>query len=359
VGLIAAGVVAILLTLALVHRHRPAIPPDTQYSAPPEETRIAAPPETPAPAPNLSNPQTNLPSPQSNSAQIVVQTSPTAQVYLDDAFKGEANHQGRLVIEDAKPGEHSVRVSLQGKKDYEQGAMVAAGQVTEIIAMLANAEQASLPAPVTTPRPRVSVPQPATVDPGLVSQQMETRQHTARAAELLRNKQYADAASEYRAAIQLDPQNADLHVSLGMTLGQQGDWAGQAAEDREAVRLNPSNDRAHLSLGMALSRQNDREGAMAEYREAIRLNPANEGAHVSLGIQFSQMGDWDGAIAEYTEVVRLNPGYYAAHYSLGMAYERKGDRQAALQEYRTASELNPNIPTYKQAYYRLSQQINR
>jgi serine/threonine-protein kinase len=207
------------------------------------------------------------------------------------------------------------------------------------------------PAPVATPRARgTAVPLPP------VTPQPEIRQHTQRAAEYLRNRQYADAESEYRAALQLDPQNSDLHVSLGMTLGLQGNFEGQAAEDREALRLNPNNDHAHQALGSALSRQNDREGAMAEYREAIRLNPANEGAHLSLGIQYSQMRDWDGAIAEYSEVVRLRPNNYSVHYSLGLAYEHKGDRQAALQEYRTAYEMNPNIPTYKQAYDRLSAQ---
>jgi len=206
---------------------------------------------------------------------------------------------------------------------------------------------------------RAKVTKPERVDPALLARQTEIRRHTARAAELLRNKQYVDAEDQYRAAIQLDPQNADLHIALGMALGRQGDWDGQIAEDREALRLNPNNDRAHLNLGFALARKNDQEGAMAEYREAIRLNPNNEGAHIILGIRLSQMGDWDGAIAEYTEAVRLNPNNYALHYSLGMAYEHQGNRQAALQEYRTAYELNPHIPTYKQAYERLSSQGNQ
>lgn len=213
-----------------------------------------------------------------------------------------------------------------------------------------------VPAPVETPSPVVTAPERGTMNPAPPPQPAEIRQHTQKASEFLRNRQYADAESEYRAALQLDPQNADLHVSLGMTLGLEGNWEGQAAEDREALRLNPSNDRAHQNLGWALSRQNDRDGAMAEYREAIRLNPANEGAHLSLGIQYSQMRDWDGAIAEYSEALRLRPNNYAVHYSLGTAYERKGDRQAALQEYRTAYQLNPNISVYRQAYDRLSAQ---
>jgi tetratricopeptide (TPR) repeat protein len=218
-----------------------------------------------------------------------------------------------------------LRVSLAGKKDYEQPVVVAPGQRALFDVTLADAERPSLPPPFATPRPGVSVFQPAPVDPALVAKQMETRRHSMQAAEFLRNRQYADAASEYRAAIQLDPQNADLHINLGTALGQQGDRDGQIAEDREAVRLNPNNDRAHNILASALS----------------------------------QAGDWDGVIVEYTEVVRLHPTSYTAHYSLGMAYEHKGDQQAALQEYRRAYDLGPNIPTYRLAYERLLQQINR
>jgi formylglycine-generating enzyme required for sulfatase activity len=69
-------------------------------------------------------------------ATVVVETSPGAQVYLDDVFKGEASLQGRLVIENAKGGEHSLRVTLAGKKNYEQPVTVLAGQETAIEARL-------------------------------------------------------------------------------------------------------------------------------------------------------------------------------------------------------------------------------
>jgi Flp pilus assembly protein TadD len=192
--------------------------------------------------------------------------------------------------------------------------------------------------------------------PIVMARQTEVRQHMMRAAQCLNQKDYAQAESEYRAAIQLAPQDSDLHVGLGMALGREGNVEGQIAEDREAVRLNPYNDRAHLNLGLALARSNDQEGATAEYREALRLNPDNVGAHISMGIRLSQMGDDNGAIAEYSEAVRLYPNNFAAHYSLGMAYEHQGNRQAALREYRIAYDHNPNIPVYREAYERLSGQ---
>jgi hypothetical protein len=71
-------------------------------------------------------------------AQIVVETSPGAQIYLDDTFKGEASPQGRLVIENAAAGRYNLRVSLAGKKDYEQQMTVVAGRTANIEARLEN-----------------------------------------------------------------------------------------------------------------------------------------------------------------------------------------------------------------------------
>jgi DNA-binding beta-propeller fold protein YncE len=69
-------------------------------------------------------------------AQIVVETSPDAQVYLDDTFVGQASSQGRLVIGNPKPGDHALKVSLAGRKDYQQPVTVVAGQVAMVKTML-------------------------------------------------------------------------------------------------------------------------------------------------------------------------------------------------------------------------------
>jgi serine/threonine-protein kinase len=159
-SLVVAVVVVIVVALAWVYWPGPAKPPRLQPGPPQQQTTGPAKPETPVPAPSVYNPQINPPGPQVSPAQIVVQTSTNAQVYLDDTFKGQVGRKGRLVIEDLKAGDHTLRVSLVGKKDYEHGVTVAAGQVATITATLADAEQPSPPALVATPRPSVSQPRP-------------------------------------------------------------------------------------------------------------------------------------------------------------------------------------------------------
>jgi tetratricopeptide (TPR) repeat protein len=185
------------------------------------------------------------------------------------------------------------------------------------------------------------VTKPATVDPAAHARQAEVRQHVARGAELKQKGEYALAEQEYRAALLLDSQNADLYESLSYVLIQQKKWDDGTSAARQAVRLNPNNDLAHWSLAIALKNKGDWVGAVAEYREAVRLNPNNDLAHSYLGSALGNKGDWDGEIAEEREALRLNPKNEDAHVNLGIAIGNKGDVDGAMAEFREAVRLDP------------------
>jgi sulfatase modifying factor 1 len=70
--------------------------------------------------------------------ELVVATSPNAEVYLDGELRGRANSQGELALK-AKLGGHLLRASLEGKKDFEQSVTLAARQATQVAARLADA----------------------------------------------------------------------------------------------------------------------------------------------------------------------------------------------------------------------------
>ena len=78
----------------------------------------------------------------------------------------------------------------------------------------------------------------ASVDPAAQARQAEVRKHVAHGAELCRKGQYAEAEREYRAALLLDSQNADLHPDLTYIPGQE-EKENDAEASREDLRLNP------------------------------------------------------------------------------------------------------------------------
>jgi tetratricopeptide (TPR) repeat protein len=222
------------------------------------------------------------------------------------------------------------------------------------------------------------------VDPAEQARQLEVRKHMARGAEYGGKGQYAQAEQEYRGALLLDSQNADLlvslatalyqqkkyddsaaacrealrlnpdhdlgHMVLGAALGGKSDWDDELTEEREALRLNPNDDAAHVNLGKALTGRGDLDGGIAEYREALRLNPRDETAHNDLAISLASKGDTDGAISEYREALRLNPNYMEAHVNLGTALGNKGDWDGEIAEQQAALRLNPGVA---EAHYNL------
>jgi len=200
---------------------------------------------------------------------------------------------------------------------------------------------------------------PVIVNAAATAHEADVREHLARGAELARKAQYADAEQEYRAALLLDPQNADLYVSLTYVLIPQQKWDETESAARAALRLDPNNDLAHNNLGVALGSKGDLDNAIAEFRNALRLNPDFAQAHANLGVALGIKGDVDGAITEYRGALRLNPNYDVAHYNLGVALERKGDRRDALEEYHAAYTLSPNNADYKQHYEHLLKQGNK
>jgi formylglycine-generating enzyme required for sulfatase activity len=69
--------------------------------------------------------------------ELAITTSPGAEVYLDGALQGRANAQGELALK-AKLGAHALKVTLAGKKDFEQSVTLAGRPALQVEARLAD-----------------------------------------------------------------------------------------------------------------------------------------------------------------------------------------------------------------------------
>jgi formylglycine-generating enzyme required for sulfatase activity len=70
-------------------------------------------------------------------AGLLVETSPNAEVFVDGVSQGHANPQGEFTIK-AKPGDHTLKVSLAGKEEIQQNVTLATGPLSRIEARLAD-----------------------------------------------------------------------------------------------------------------------------------------------------------------------------------------------------------------------------
>ncbi|RLB48306.1 MAG: hypothetical protein DRJ42_23530 [Deltaproteobacteria bacterium] len=93
---------------------------------------------------------------------------------------------------------------------------------------------------------------------------------------------YAEAASAYEAATQMNPVHAGTFAGLGAARLRIGETEAGLAAYQEAVRLAPTHSGFHAALGRAY-RGAGRDGlALESYREAFRLDRGNRAARQAI-----------------------------------------------------------------------------
>jgi hypothetical protein len=80
---------------------------------------------------------TSAPAPVPNGVLRITSQPTAVEVYLDDKRRGITGaEEGRLVLDDLAPGSYRLRLSLAGYEDWAQTVTLAAGQTTEIQAVM-------------------------------------------------------------------------------------------------------------------------------------------------------------------------------------------------------------------------------
>lgn len=94
--------------------------------------------------------------------------------------------------------------------------------------------------------------------------------------------QYAEAQASLRTATALAPGFDEPHYFLGVLFRMHNRLADAAAEFTAAIQKNPDNARAHGSLGIVLLAQGSLDQAESHLREALRLNAQDQIAKEAL-----------------------------------------------------------------------------
>ena len=92
-----------------------------------------------------------------------------------------------------------------------------------------------------------------------------------RGGQLGKARRYADAETDLRRAVTLNPERPETWSHLAALLMQTSDWSGAEAAYREIVALQPRNGDAHQGLAFALFRQDRDREAIEALRTALQI----------------------------------------------------------------------------------------
>ena len=149
------------------------------------------------------------------------------------------------------------------------------------------------------------------------------------------------ALAELHKALQIWPEFAEAHNTIGNVLARAQNTEAAVHHYREALRLSPYFAPAHNNLGLLLLRRQAYDEAILQFREALQVAPFSAAAHHNLGRACYARGLAAEAESHYREAIRLRPRYAEAHYSLGevLAASRRDDEAAA--HFREALAIAP------------------
>lgn len=149
------------------------------------------------------------------------------------------------------------------------------------------------------------------------------------------------ALDALRRALRLGPDLAETQYAKGY-YSLFGDLDARAAEQaaRLAIELDPNNAQAHMLLGVTLAQLDEHVEAREMMRRARELDPLFALAFANSANVALQADDAEGALEFAKQAIAINPEFWLGHYYLGSARNQLGDPQEALRAHTDAARLS-------------------
>ena len=165
-----------------------------------------------------------------------------------------------------------------------------------------------------------------------------------------RTTDFAEAAKDFRKAIEINGANHLFHYHLGKVLSRQGEWAAAINALEKAIQLKADHAQSHYQLGRALEQQAKFDRAQDEYVAAIKAQPRFADPYVALGNLYARFEKFPEAVQVFKNGVENNSEKAELRHDLGVVYQNQQRFDDAIEQFNAAVKLKP---TYLSALFNL------
>ncbi|HJS45973.1 MAG TPA: tetratricopeptide repeat protein [Rhizomicrobium sp.] len=143
----------------------------------------------------------------------------------------------------------------------------------------------------------------------------------------------------YERAFELDPEDPELLINLGLTAWNLKLTDGAAKMFKLYIAACPDSPLGYNNLGSVMSDMGQQEDAIETLRAALFRMPGEAILWNSLATVLAENGRADESLIFYEEAARLAPSFARAYHNLGYAYQHISQLDKALASYDKALEL--------------------
>jgi TolB-like protein/Tfp pilus assembly protein PilF len=140
-------------------------------------------------------------------------------------------------------------------------------------------------------------------------------------------------------ALELDDALAEAHALRATVAVLEWDWAGAEDGYRRALELNPNEALVHLYYAQFLNTVGRHQEALVERERAEQLDPLSPFISANVIAGLSLLGRNDEALEQAQKALELEPNFWLTHILLGNVYQRKGMHAEAILAYQRAASL--------------------
>jgi len=144
-------------------------------------------------------------------------------------------------------------------------------------------------------------------------------------------------------ALALDPNLAEGYVSRGYLLWSRANgWSHERAvsDYRHALELNPNLAEAHHQLANVYNHVGLLDKAGEEIKRAIALDPLNTGIRFRVGINLLYQGKYEESLVELRDSEKFLPPFWA--FQMSFALQHLGRQREAQEKIETLLKANPS-----------------
>ena len=149
----------------------------------------------------------------------------------------------------------------------------------------------------------------------------------------------AGAESDYRKALELEPNHVDALMGYAHMLDRQRKLSQAAELYHMVVKTHPGNATAHNDLAICCARQGKLEEAIRSLKQAIQLRPSHALYRNNIATILVQTKQLDEAFV-HLSAVHPKP---VAYYNLGFLLHQAGDNRGATRLFREALSSDPSF----------------
>jgi len=153
-----------------------------------------------------------------------------------------------------------------------------------------------------------------------------------------KRRQYAQAAKDWREALQLVPGNPAFQRGLAMALAQSGGLQEAEKLLRELLERYPASASLNYLLGDVMRDAQKPREAITYLQKAVSTDPKLLTAQSALGLAYLQVGESANAIPHLREALPIDEDG-TLHYQLARAYQAHGDRDLAREMLKAYQEM--------------------